>query len=60
VSQDCIAQLGVGQACEHRNLYGSQNLSRTDTEGREPKDAIALSLHPLRRTSRSSTQKSVM
>src|ERR1700730_16592099 len=35
----------VGQPCDHRNLDGGQDLPRTDTEGREPEDAIAISLH---------------
>jgi len=37
VSQDRIAQRGVGQPCDHRNLDGGQDLPRTDTEGREPR-----------------------
>src|ERR1700736_5015268 len=35
----------VGQPCDHRNLDGGQGLPCTDTEGREPEDAIAISLH---------------
>src|SRR6267142_3823259 len=45
VRQDRITQRGVGQPCDHRNLDGAQDFPRTDTEGREPKDAIAISLH---------------
>jgi len=45
VRQDRITQRGVGQPCDHRNLDGGQDFPRTDTEGREPKDAIAISLH---------------
>src|SRR6266478_7834711 len=45
VRQDRITQRGVGQPCDHRNLHGGQGLPCTDTEGREPEDAIAISLH---------------
>src|SRR2546426_12198544 len=45
VSQDRIAQRGVGQPCDHRNLDDVQELPRANTEGREPEDAIAISLH---------------
>src|SRR6266478_2966214 len=61
VRQDRIAQRRVGQPCDHRNLDGGQDLPRTDTEGREPKDAIAISLHeglhkPARLRKRACTQ----
>ncbi len=45
VSQDRIAQRCVGQPCDHRDLDGGQDFPRTDTEGREPEDAISISLH---------------
>ena len=45
MSQDRIAQRGVGQRCDHGNLDGGEDFSRTDTEGREPEDAIVLCLH---------------
>ena len=45
MSQDRIAQRGVGQPCDHRHLDGGQDLPSTDTEDREPEDAIAISLH---------------
>jgi len=45
VSQDRIAQRGIGQPCDHRNLDGGQDLPRTDTEGREPEDTIAIGLN---------------
>ena len=35
----------VSYLCSHGNLDGGQDLPRTDTEGREPEDAIAISLH---------------
>ena len=44
MSQDRIAQRGVGQPCDHRNLDGGQDLPRADTEGGESEDAIAISL----------------
>ena len=34
MSQNRIAQPGVGQPCDHRNLDRGQDLSRADTEGR--------------------------
>jgi hypothetical protein len=45
MSQNRIAQRGVGQPGDHRNLDGGQGLPRTDTEGRESEDPIAISLH---------------
>src|SRR6266478_6717293 len=44
-SSDLIPQCGAGQPCDHRNLDGGQDPPRTDTEGREPEDAIAISLY---------------
>ena len=45
MSQDRIAQRGVGQPCDHRNPDGGQDLSRSDTEDREPEDAVAISIN---------------
>ena len=45
MSQNGIAQRGIGQPGDHRNLDCGQGLPRTGTERREPEDAIAISLH---------------
>ena len=45
MSQDRVAQRGVGQSRGHRNLDGGEDLPGTDTEGREPEDAVAISVH---------------
>src|SRR5215469_2128198 len=45
MSQNGIAQRGIGQACNHGNLHGGHNLARADTEDREAEDAIAVCLY---------------
>src|SRR2546430_995811 len=41
--QDSVAQRGIGQSCDHRNLDGGHDLRRADTERRETEDAVAVS-----------------
>jgi hypothetical protein len=45
VSQDGIAKRGIGQSCDHRDLDGSHNLARADTEGSKSQKAIAIGFH---------------
>jgi len=45
VRQDRIAQRHVGQPCDHRNLDNGHGLPRTGSEGCEPENAVAISLH---------------
>src|SRR5207253_2499748 len=40
--QDSVAQRGIGQSCDHRNLDGGHHLRRADTERRETEDAVAV------------------
>jgi hypothetical protein len=48
MSQDRIAQRGVGQPRDDCNLDGGHDLGRPDAEGSKPEDAIAVSqLSPL-------------
>jgi len=44
MTQNRITQCGVGQPRDHGDLDGGEYFPRTDTEGGEPEDAIAVSL----------------
>lgn len=45
MSQDRIAQRGIGQLGNHGNLHGGHDLSCASSEGREAEDAIPLDFH---------------
>ena len=42
MSEDRVAQRGVGYPRVHRNLHGSHDLRGADAKGRKAKDAIAV------------------